>query len=110
MGRSSGAHAEQENSSKGTGERQAKGEGRGGERRKGGQESEAGEGRPPGMARDGQGAQPAWVRGPKTNTEGSRNPGEELCSDDVRACREEEEVFMRVFQLLLCLSCCLLLM
>ena len=37
-------------------------------------ESDAREGRPPGMAGDRQGTRPAWVRGPETNTEGSSNP------------------------------------
>ena len=37
-------------------------------------ESDASEGRQPGMAGDRQGARPAWVRGPETNTKGSSNP------------------------------------
>ena len=37
-------------------------------------ESDAREGRPPGVAGARQAARPAWVRGPETNTEGSSNP------------------------------------
>ena len=74
VGRSSGEHTEQESSSKGAGERQVTGEGRGGERPERREERDAREGRPPGLARDRQGAHPAWARGPETNTEGSRDP------------------------------------
>ena len=64
----------QESHSKGMGERQATGEGRGGERGERGVEGDAREGRPPGLAGDRQAACPASARGPATNTGGSRDP------------------------------------
>ena len=50
------------------------GGGEGGKGREGVEESDVREGRPPGLARDHQGACPATVRGLETNPEGSRDP------------------------------------
>ena len=80
-------HTLQERSSKGTGERQATGKGRGGERGEGGVEGDLMEGRAPGMAGDCQGARPALTRGPEMNTEGGCNPNDQ-CSGDVSACMQ----------------------
>ena len=73
-GKSSGEHTERESSSKRAGERQGTGggEGRGDKRRR--RESDAREGRSPGMAEERQAAHLTRTMGPETITEESRDP------------------------------------